>query len=75
MAGHNQSPAGSLASTSMRPYLMALVLALNLADLTGLTMVPLVVLVEETQFAHVSEEHSPFSNRSMTESLSMRAWS
>ena len=73
MAGHSQSPAGSLASTSTRPYLMAAPLLVSIRpDLTGLTIVLLVVLVLVTQSDHRVEEQVPAWVRLMTLLCSMR---
>jgi len=56
MAGHSQSPAGSFAVTSMRPYLIENdFLVLRRADLTGLMMLPFVVFVTATQSDQVLE--------------------
>lgn len=56
IAGQSQSPAGSFAVTSIRPYLIEDdFLVLRRADLTGLIMVPLVVFVTATQSDQVLE--------------------
>jgi len=56
IAGQSQSPAGSLAVTSMRPYLIDDdFLVLRRADFTGLMMVPFVVFVTATQSDQVLE--------------------
>jgi len=74
IAGHIQSPTGILATTSTRPYLIdAPAFVLSLADLTGLTIVPLVVLVVATQSEN--EVYVQALPRSRRLSVSMRAWS
>lgn len=60
IAGHNQSPAGSFASTSMRPNLIfAPIFVLILPDLTGLIIDPFVELVTAIQSVHLSEVQIP----------------
>src|ERR1700744_3605450 len=66
MAGHSQSPRGSLAVTSTRPYLMWRPgLVVTRADLTGGTMDPLAVLVTATQSDQACDAHPPLSRRLM----------
>src|ERR1700761_7245268 len=65
IAGHSQSPSGNLASTSIRPYLItAPFFVLIRPDLTGLTIVPLVVLVLVTQFCQADEVQIPPTRKS-----------
>src|ERR1700753_2143326 len=60
IAGHNQSPAGSWAVTSIRPNLIfAPTFVLIRPDLTGLMIEPLVMLVELMQSVHLFEEQMP----------------
>lgn len=78
MAGQSQSPSGRRATTSTRPYLMLVLdLVLRRADLTGLTMVPLVVLVAERQSVKTCEEQMPWALRStmLSFSMSLLSWS
>ena len=73
MAGHSQSPAGSLASTSTRPYLITAPSLVSMRPLlAGLTIVLLVVLVLVTQSDQSMEEQVPVWVRLMTLSCSMR---
>jgi hypothetical protein len=75
IAGHSQSPAGSFATTSTRPNLIeAPSLVLMRPDLTGLTIVPLVVFVEVTQSVHLPPVQ-PWPRRSITLFDSMTLWS
>jgi hypothetical protein len=56
MAGQSQSPDGSFAVTSTRPYLIrAPALVLMRADLTGGTIVPFVVFVAAMQSVNLWE--------------------
>lgn len=67
MAGQSQSPAGSFALTSTRPYLiLAPFFVLIRPDLTGLMMVPLVTLVPATQFERTVDVHIPLAVRLLT---------
>ena len=67
MAGQSQSPEGSVAVTSTRPYVMvAPFLEFIRPDLTGFTMVWLVTLVTATQLKDVSEEQIPCEVKFMT---------
>lgn len=67
IAGHSQSPAGSVAVTSTRPNLMvAPFLVLMRPDRTGWIIVPLVVLVDVTQLCQVFDEQIPSFRRSST---------
>ena len=73
IAGHSQSPAGNFAVTSTRPYLiLAPALVLMRADLTGLTIVPLVVLVVATQLKNWSDVHVFSFSRLMVAFLLIR---
>ena len=66
MPGQSQSPAGRLAVTSTRPYLIvAPALVLIRPDLTGLTIVPLVTFVTTTQLVYTSDEQLLSCNRSI----------
>ena len=72
-AGHNQSPTGSFAVTSTRPYLiLAPAFVLMRADLTGLTIVPLVVLVVATQLMNWFDVHVLSLSRLIVVFLLMR---
>src|ERR1700761_7425516 len=58
MPGQSQSPRGSLAVTSTRPYLIFVLKRVETrADLTGGTMVPLLRFVMAAQSAQRVEEH------------------
>src|SRR3569833_119384 len=81
MAGQSQSPCGSLAVTSTRPYLIvaAPFLVVIRPDLVGGTILlfPVVVLVAATQSLNFLDVQVPSLSRSMTVFFSMRAasWS
>src|SRR5437764_1177091 len=73
IAGHSQSPAGNLAVTSTRPYLITAPFLVSMRPLlTGLTIVLLVVLVLTTQSDQRLEEQVPVWVRFMTLLCSMR---
>ena len=73
IAGHNQSPVGSIASTSTRPYLITAPFLVSMRPLlTGLTIVLFVVLVLTIQSDQRVEEQMPDRVRLMTLLCSMR---
>lgn len=72
IAGQSQSPAGNVAVTSTRPYLIfAPNFVLMRPDLTGCMMVPVVRLVMDTQFCSRSDEQILSAVRFRTVSVSI----